>query len=236
MVFPLDYHSYTNLQQNRQKTELNKLMKDKNLFDRSDADTLNLLKRVQSATDRELEAYGKSKNTEFLERLKDANTSYAKTARRDKLDDLLSDKLKLGSDDEVAYQPLATLFKKRKNQKMLKNNLGSEYKKLEDFVEAAESLASMRKNNPNPSGTATTMALTAFMMNFVTHPVGTFKYYLGAETAYQLLTNKRFLNLATRYAKEPTPALSNQISNIFQQETGMSIQTANKILYERKEE
>jgi hypothetical protein len=217
----------------RQNTELNKFMKDRNLFDRSDADTLNLLRRVQSATNRELEAYGRSKNPEFLERLKDANTTYAKTAKRDALDQLLSDKLKLGSDkEEVAYQSLATLLKKHKNEKMLKNNLGSEHKRLNDFVEAAESLALMTKNNPNSSGTAT----TNFVLGMIFNPVMLFKAAVGSTAAYQLLTNKRFLNLATRYAKEPTPALSNQISNIFQQETGMSIQTANKIMHEKKEE
>lgn len=216
----------------RQKTELNKFMKDRNLFDRSDADTLNLLKRVQGATDRELEAYGRSKNREFLERLQDANTSYAKTARREKLDELLSDKLKLGTPEEVAYKPLATLLKQRRNQKLLKNSLGSEHKRLNDFVEAAESLAAMTKNNPNPSGTAT----ASFLLGLAFSPAMLLKYAVGSTGAYQLLTNKRFLNLATRYAKEPTPSLSNQIANIFQQETGMSIQTANKIMHEQKQE
>jgi hypothetical protein len=216
----------------RQKTELNKFMKDRNLFDRSDADTLNLLKKVQSATDRELEAYGKSNNREFLERLNDANTTYAKTAKRDALDELLSEKLKLGAPEDVAYKPLATLLKQRRSQKLLKNSLGSEHKRLDDFVEAAESLAAMTKNNPNSSGTAT----ASFLLGLVFSPAMLLKYAVGSTGAYQLLTNKRFLNLATRYAKEHTPALSNQIANIFQKETGMSIQTANKIMHERKEE
>ena len=114
----------------------------------------------------------------------------------------------------------------------MKNSLGSEHKRLNDFVEAAESLALMTKNNPNSSGTAT----TNFVLGMIFNPVMLFKAVVGSTPAYQLLTNKRFLNLATRYAKEPTPALSNQISNIFQQETGMSIQTANKIMHEKKEE
>jgi len=224
----------------RQKTELNKFMKDRNLFDRSDADTLNLLKRVQGATNRELEAYGRSKNPEFLERLNDANKTYAKTARREKLDDLLSDKLKLGSDDEVAYQSLVTLLEKRKNQKMLKNNLGSEYKKLDDFLLATKSLAAMNKHNPNPSSSSTVGAVLAAFSALLYAPATAIpkaiQTTIGVTGAYQLLTNKRFLNLATRYAKDPTPALSNQISNIFQKETGMSIQTANKIMHEKKEE
>ena len=204
----------------RQKTELNKFMKDRNMFDRSDADTLNLLKRVQGATNRELEAYGRSKNPEFLERLNDANKTYAKTARREKLDDFISDKLKLGSDDEVAYQSLVTLLEKRKNQKMLKNNLGSEYKKLDDFVLATKSLAAMNKHNPNPSSSSTVGAVLAAFGAFLYAPAtaipNAIKATIGVTGAYQLLTNKRFLNLATRYAKEPTPALSNQIANIFQ--------------------
>ena len=215
-----------------QKQIINMFMKDKDLFDRNDTDVLDMLKGVQDATDRDLKAYGKSKNMDFLKKLNDANTTFAKRARRENLDDLLSDKLKLGSEEEIAYQSLATLLKKRKNQKLLKNSLGSEHKRLNDFVEAAESLALMTKNNPNSSGTAT----TNFVLGMIFNPVMLFKAAVGSTAAYQLLTNKRFLNLATRYAKEPTPALSNQISNIFQQETGMSIQTANKIMHERKEE
>ena len=223
-----------------QKEELNAIMKEKDLFDSSSGGTMKLLKAIQNATNKDLKAYGESKNPKFLERLNDANATFAKTARREKLDDLLSDKLKLGSDDEVAYQSLVTLLEKRKNQKMLKNNLGSEHKKLEDFLLATKSLAAMNKNNPNPSSSSTVGAVLAAFGAFLYAPAtaipNAIKATIGVTGAYQLLTNKRFLNLATRYAKEPTPALSNQISNIFQQETGMSIQTANKIMHERKEE
>jgi hypothetical protein len=99
-----------------QKKIINMFMNDKDLFDRNDTDVLDMLKGVQGATDRDLQAYGKSKNMDFLEKLNDANTTFAKRARRENLDHLLSDKLKLGSDDEVAYQSLATLLKKHKNK------------------------------------------------------------------------------------------------------------------------
>jgi hypothetical protein len=205
----------------RQKAELNKYMKDRNLFDRTDGDTLNLIKRIQGATDRELEKYGQQ-NESFLKAWKDANESYARTARRKSLDDFLSAKLKPDSKEDVAYGSLATLLERRESQKLLKNNLGEQnYKKLQDFVNVARAMQALNKNNPNPSGSAT----VGFLLGLAYTPLRAMKGATLGYGAYQLLTSKRFLNLAIRYAKEPSQSTEKQLGKIVQERTGVPLQS-----------
>jgi hypothetical protein len=53
---------------------------------------------------------------------------------------------------EVLYNSLLSVLNDRKQQKFLRNNLGEvNYKKLEVFFKAMESI---KRNNPNPSGSA----------------------------------------------------------------------------------
>lgn len=204
----------------RQKAELNKYMKDRNLFDRTDGDTLNLLKRIQSATDRELEHYG-NQNQAFLKAWKDANESYARTAKRESLDDFLSAKLKPDSKEDVAYGSLANLLERRESQKLLKNSLGEQnYKKLQDFVNVARAMQALNKNNPNPSGSAT----VGFLLGLAYTPLRAIKGATLGYGAYQLLTSKRFLNLAIKYAKEPSQSAEKQLGKIVQESTGVPLQ------------
>jgi hypothetical protein len=211
----------------RQKAELNKYMKDRNLFDRTDGDTLNLLKRIQSATDRELEHYG-NQNQAFLKAWKDANESYARTAKRESLDDFLSAKLKPDSKEDVAYGSLANLLERRESQKLLKNNLGEQnYKKLQDFVNVARAMQALNKNNPNPSGSAT----VGFLLGLAYTPLRAIKGATLGYGAYQLLTSKRFLNLAIKYAKEPSQSAEKQLGKIVQERTGVPLQSLIKEMH-----
>jgi hypothetical protein len=206
----------------RQKAELNKYMKDRNLFDRTDGDTLNLLKRIQSATDRELEHYGTTQNEPFLKAWKEANESYARTAKRESLDDFLSAKLKPDSKEDVAYGSLANLLERRDSQKRLKNSLGEQnYKKLQDFVNVARAMQALNKNNPNPSGSAT----VGFLLGLAYTPLRAIKGATLGYGAYQLLTSKRFLNLAIKYAKEPSQSAEKQLGEIVQERTGVPLQS-----------
>lgn len=211
----------------RQKAELNKYMKDRNLFDRTDGDTLNLLKRIQSATDRELEHYG-NQNQAFLKAWKDANESHARTAKRESLDDFLSAKLKPDSKEDVAYGSLANLLERRESQKLLKNSLGEQnYKKLQDFVNVARAMQALNKNNPNPSGSAT----VGFLLGLAYTPLRAIKGATLGYGAYQLLTSKRFLNLAIKYAKEPSQPLEKQLGKIVQESTGVPLQSLIKEMH-----
>ncbi len=213
----------------RQKAELNKFMRDKNIFDRTDTDTLSLTKLLQKSTDKVLEEYG-AKNRKFLKRFRTANEKYAQTARREELDDLLAGKIRDPNTGEVAYTPLVKILEDADNQVFLKNNLGDQnYQKLTDFITVAQAMDALKRNNPNPSGTALVTAVIGFVQGLAgSNPLPTLASGLGVYGASKLLTSKRFINKATQFAKEPTDTLAKQIEKIVKEETGVALQTLMK--------
>ena len=209
----------------RQKVELNKAMRDKNIFDRTDTDSLGWLKKIQGATNETLEEYGKQ-NPKFFKELKQADEKFARTAKREDLDDLLSGKIHDPHTGEVAYTPLVKILKDRDRQKFLKNKLGdSNYEKLEDFVNVAQAMDAVQRNNPNKSGTAVVTATIGFVQYLAgANPTPAILAGLGAYGTTKLLTNKRFLNLATKFAKEPTEPLAQKLNALVKESTGMTSQ------------
>ena len=209
----------------RQKVELNKAMRDKNIFDRTDTDSLGWLKKIQGATNETLEEYG-AQNPKFFKELKQADEKFARTAKREDLDDLLSGKIHDPHTGEVAYTPLVKVLKDRGRQKFLKNKLGdSNYEKLEDFVNVAQAMDAVQRNNPNKSGTAVVTATIGFVQYLAgANPTPAILAGLGAYGTTKLLTNKRFLNLATKFAKEPTEPLAQKLNALVKESTGMTSQ------------
>jgi hypothetical protein len=215
----------------RQKVELNKIMKDRNVFDRHDTDSLGFLHELRDGVTRTLENYGAT-NPGFLKALKSADEGFARTARREALDDALSGKIVDVKTGEVSYNSLLSVLNDRKQQKFLKNHLGqANYKKLEDFVKVAKAMESVKRNNPNPSSSASMGASIGFVIsilhgNFTIPAITTG----GGTVATRLLTSKKFLNKATQFAKEPTVPLADKLAAIVKENTGMTIQALQKAM------
>ena len=94
----------------------------------------------------------------------------------------------------------------------------------------------LKRNNPNPSGTALVTAVIGFFQGLAgTNPLPTIAGGLGAYGTSKLLTNKKFLNKATQFAKEPSDLLARQIEKIVKEETGVALQTLMKTTREKKE-
>jgi hypothetical protein len=91
----------------RQKVEINKIMKDRNIFDRHDTDSLGFLHKIRDGISQTLEDYGKQ-NPKFLKTLKRADERFARTAKREALDDALSGKIVDPKTGEVSYNSLLT--------------------------------------------------------------------------------------------------------------------------------
>ena len=213
----------------RQKVEINKIMKDRNIFDRHDTDSLAFLHEIRDGINKTLETYG-AENPKFMKTLKRADERFAKTARREALDDVFAGKIVDPKTGEVSYNSLLSILNDRKQQKFLKNNLGeANYKKLEDFVNVAKAMESVKRNNPNPSGSASMGAAIGLIVSLshgnLTIPAVTVG---GGTVATTLLTDKKFLNLATRFALEPTEPLAKQLAKIVKENTGMTIQALQK--------
>lgn len=213
----------------RQKVELNKIMRDRNIFDRTDTDSLGFLKDLSAGVDTALENYGAT-NPTFLKNLKNANQQFAKTARRESLDDVLSGKIVNPKTGEVSYGSLLSILGDRKKQKFLKNNLGeANYKKLNDFVVVAKSMESAIRRNPNPSGSATVGSVMGLIASVAYGNYALPAAVVGGGTvATKLLTNKKFLNKSLQFSKEPTETVAKQLGKIVEDSTGMTIQALRK--------
>jgi hypothetical protein len=206
----------------RQKIEFNKMMKDKNLFDRTDSDSLSYLHNLQATTKTMLEDYGK-KNPAFLQVLKKADKDYASLNRRQNLEELLSEKLSSLITDEPQYNPLIKTLQKKDNQKFLKNNLGAEnYSKLKDYVDVAKAMESIKRNNQNPSGSGWVGALASIAGGLYAAPAYTIGLLAATQAGTKLLTSKRFITLAHRYAKQPTESTAKKLEGIIKETTGKS--------------
>ncbi len=220
----------------RQKVELNKIMKDRNIFDRHDTDSLAFLHEIRDGINKTLENYGAT-NPKFMKTLKRADERFAKTARREALDDVLAGKIVDPKTGEVSYNSLLNVLNDRKQQKFLRNNLGqTNYKKLEDFVNVAKAMESVKRNNPNPSGSASMGAAIGLVVSLYHGNLAIPAVTVGGGTvATTLLTNKRFLNKATQFAKEPTEPLAKQLAAIVKENTGMTVQILQKVIRDNRE-
>ena len=190
-----------------------------------DEGTKNLLRTVQQATLKDIDAYGKT-NPAWQKTFDAAERQFEKVAKREKLDNLLAGKIEGPITKDVAYVPLAKLLNDKKYAKQLETTLGNQnFKKLKDFTTVAESMAVANKNTPNPSGSAIVGSVAALVTSIV---VGDFttplKVIGGGAVLTQLLTNKRFLNLATKFAKEPAEPLAQKLNALVKESTGMTSQ------------
>ena len=220
-----------------QKKELNKIIK----WDKPDADVLDLLKGIQSATLEDLKAYGKT-NTDWYQAFNKAEQKFEKTAKREDLEKMFASKIEDPVTKEVKYAQITKLLEDRKFAKRLENNLGKAgVKKLEDFAEAARAMAVAEKNIPNPSGTAIVESVKKWITGIGSALVGQASLptlAVSGASAYgltQLLTNKRFLNKALQFAKEPTEPLAKQLETIVKENTGLTIQALSKSREETSE-
>ena len=190
-----------------------------------DEGTKNLLRTVQQATLKDIDIYGKT-NPQWKRTFDAAERQFEQVAKREKLDNLLAGKIEDPITKEVAYLPLAKLLNDGKYAKQLETTLGNQnFKKLKDFTKVAESMAVAQKNTPNPSGSAIVGSVAALVTSIV---VGDFttplKVIGGGAVLTQLLTNKRFLNLAAKFAKEPTEPLAKKLNALVTENTGMTAQ------------
>lgn len=219
----------------RTKVELNKIMRDKNIFDRTDTDTLGFLRDLQQSVQETLTEYGKT-NPKWYKAFKEADEKFSKLSKRENLENALGGKIEDFVTNEVAYVPLVKVLENPKQQKFLKNNLGeTNYKKLEDFVEVAKAMSSINRNVLNPSGSAMVAIVATTLAGLVTKPLTTVAAIGGTAGITKLLTDKKFLNKVNQFAKDPNEALAKKLDSIIKEHTGMGSQALMKQIDQQEE-
>lgn len=197
----------------------------------TDSGVKTLIKKAQGAMLKDIEEYGKA-NPAWKKTFNEAERSFEKVAKREQLENLISGKFLDPISKEVSYNPLAKRLNNRKSLKDFEKVLGKgNTDKLKDFAKVAESMVVAQRNTPNPSGTAVTQGVTNLITGIGAGMAGAataVPVALGAAGVTKLLTSKKFLNMATRYAKNPSDSLASHIGRIVKNETGVTLQELGK--------
>ena len=72
-------------------------------------------------------------------------------------------------------------------------------------------MESIKRNNQNPSGSGWVGALASIAGGLYAAPAYTISLLVATQGGTKLLTGKRFINLAHRYAKEPKESLAQKL-------------------------
>jgi len=83
-------------------------------------------------------------------------------------------------------------------------------------------MESIKRNNQNPSGSGWIGALASIAGGLYAAPAYTTALLAATEAGAKLLTSKRFINLAHRYAKEPSESIAKKLETLIKETTGKS--------------
>lgn len=187
-------------------------------------------KRLYNAISNDLEEYGKT-NPEWYKFHKEADKLYSKKETRKELESMLNE-AKNPATDELSYNSLSKILNDEDNRARLQKITSSEiFERLDKLSKVARAMAIKNKNMPNPSGTAATQQ-TFNLLSFLTG-YGAAKdrvktgliLTLGTGTAH-LLTDKKTLDLAIKFAETPTNINAVNFSKSMKQITGYTPVTA----------
>lgn len=198
----------------------------------------NQLRKVQKAISEDISEYGKT-NPEWYKTFKEADSLFSKTAKREKLESLLSDKSINPATDNLSYNALSKTINSPDKADLIKKQVDPEtFAKIQKLGTVAKAMAIKNKNIPNPSGTAMTGATLGLIYGLFTNPVPTTGAIVGARSATYLLTDKKFLDLALKLAENPNKpnmltatALNKRVKEI----TGYSTVALNNALNNKKD-
>jgi len=198
------------------KTSLNNIIKWG-----KDEGVKNQLRSVQHAITKDIAEYGKM-NPEWYKTFKKADKLYGDVAKREKLESLLGHKSTNYATEDLSYNALAKAINNPKNAESIKKQLTPEtFEKIQKLGTVAKAMAIKNKNIPNPSGTATTAAVSAVIYGLASNPLKTIPTVAAGYGLTKLLTDKKFLDLALKYAENPskpnlltTTALNKRIQDI----------------------
>lgn len=202
----------------------------------------NLARKLQKAVSDDISEYGKL-NPEWHKNYRAADKLYGDMAKRERLEELLGQKATNYATDSLSYNTLAKSIRNPETAEILQKQVTPEvFAKIQKLGEVSRAMASKTARIPNPSGTAATLGVSTGVLGLiglVNHPnLTTGLVTAGATggamaTVTQLLTNKKFLDLALDYAEKPTLSKEISLNKFIMDKTGYSaVALRNKLLDE----
>lgn len=169
-------------------------------------DASKRLMGIKHGIDDDLATYGEI-NPTWYQKLKEADTLYGNVAKRANTEKRLRNQATLESDGDLSFAALNNTINNRENRRLLKRDLPPEtYDKLLKIGRISQAMVQKNRRVPNPSGTATTMVSLAYIGGLLLDPVTTLSgtgatAIVGALGTTRLLTNKKFLDSALKFAE-----------------------------------
>lgn len=190
------------------------------------------LKNVHHGIGEDLATYGKT-NPEWYKKMSDADTLFANKAKREELELLLGGSIN-PSVDELGYAALSKRIHAPKQLETIKKQVSPEvFSKIEKLGTVVRAMAIKNRGVPNPSGTAITGAIAGVLGSIYTpQAIGT---VIGSAAATKLLTDKKFIDLALKYAQRPNLVSVVPLNKRIKDVTGYSAVALNRELQRAQE-
>ena len=189
-----------------------------------------MVKRLYNAINNDLAEYGKT-NPDWFNYHKEADKLYTKFSRRKELEDMLG-KVENTATGEMSYNSLSKILNDEQNRARLQKITNPEtFERLDKLSKVARAMAIKNKNIPNPSGTAVTQKTFDLISiltgaSAVVAPEKTILAVVGGSGLAHLLTDKKTLDLAIKFAETPTNINAVNFSKSMKQITGYTPVTA----------
>ena len=183
-----------------------------------------MVKRLYNAINNDLAEYGKT-NPDWYNYHKEADKLYTKFSRRKELEDMLG-KVENTATGEMSYNSLSKILNDEQNRARLQKITNPEtFERLDKLSKVARAMAVKNKNIPNPSGTAVTQKTFDLISiltgaSAVVAPEKTILAVIGGSGLAHLLTDKKTLDLAIKFAEMPTNINAVNFSKSMKQITG----------------
>ena len=192
------------------------------------------LKNVHHGIGEDLAAYGKT-NPEWYKKMLEADALFASKAKRADLELLLGGSIN-PSVDQLGYAALSKRIHAPKKLEGIRKQVAPEtLAKIEKLGVVARAMAIKNRGVPNPSGTAATASLLGALPSLYVAPGTTIAAVTSTAIATQLLTDKKFIDLALKYAKRPNLVSVVPLNKRIKDVTGYSAVALNRELQRAQE-
>lgn len=189
-----------------------------------------MVKKLYNAISNDLAEYGKT-NPEWYNYQKEADKLFTKLSRRKELEEIFG-AVENTATGEMSYNSLSKILNDEQNRTRLQKITNPEtFDRLDKLSKVARAMAIKNKNIPNPSGTAVTQKTFDLISiltgaSAVVAPERTALALIGGSGLAHLLTDKKTLDLAIKFAETPINLNAIEFGKRMKQITGYTPVTA----------
>ena len=160
----------------------------------------------------------------FQKKFRKAEDVFSANAERNKLDDLIGNKVTNPKTGDVNPGQLAdVILGYGKKNRELKDIKKLDLKKLNSLGKAAQHIFKSQKNIPNPTGSGVYAVVASVLYALGVSPVTTIAKLGGLTGGMNWLLNPKTLDVAYNFAKNPSQGKAQQFNQLFKTQTGKNL-------------